>query len=700
MLAVPEPPVLTVTPPEGEPYEVTAEPDHGDWYRAELHGEHVGAYTLTASTTTQDGMHLRGSGHFEVAAPVGDSPSPVGWQPIGPNLEGGPIATTPADDDVAAVTQYVKAGPWTTDDGGETWRQHNRLPVAAGTGDIVVDAADPQTMWYAVNGRTGGYFDTVLDPAYEGRILRTDDGGETWRTLDFPDVFVLALVSDPQTQTLLAVTADAVMVSRDGGEQWSGYPNPVGEDLSDAAVGGDDLYLSGPGGVWALRGLVGGEPSVTEQVYDAAADGVGPVVGMVADDTVVAALTDNDIVVGSYDAGTTWSELYTAPDDDTFYIHLDDSDIVVTTYRDHHYLGTDHGRSWTTIAEPVRGGVEDDVVGWGDDLLWSSPGAGMFRTNREGAEPQRIGVQGGTAYDLAVVEDPDGNERLLAGTNADVYDTALPTRPKLPGDVAEWGLSGFEARFGSRVATVVPSPNDPQTAWKIVKDALSQFWVYRSTDGGNEWEVRGGTHEFPYDLALTAADPQRVVVAFGSLSGYGLFVTSDAGVNWRKLFHDQVFTTVAADPDDPDRLWLGSSSGLYRSDDFGHTVEKVADGQVTSVAVSGERIIAAGDVIQVSEDGGESFTTADAGGLPMNVGDLLVSPSDPDVWYAATGSYIANGLVKGGRGVLRSSDGGHTWVNVSGGLQNLDVVSLAASPDGRWLFAGTDLGGVHRARLR
>jgi hypothetical protein len=55
--------------------------------------------------------------------------------------------------------------------------------------------------------------------------------------------------------------------------------------------------------------------------------------------------------------------------------------------------------------------------------------------------------------------------------------------------------------------------------------------------------------------------------------------------------------------------------------------------------------------------------------------------------------------VKGGRGVLRSTDGGRTWVNVSGGLQNLDVRSLAASDDGKWLFAGTDQGGVHRLQI-
>jgi hypothetical protein len=69
------------------------------------------------------------------------------------------------------------------------------------------------------------------------------------------------------------------------------------------------------------------------------------------------------------------------------------------------------------------------------------------------------------------------------------------------------------------------------------------------------------------------------------------------------------------------------------------------------------------------------------------------------VLYAGTASYWQNGLPLGGRGVLRSADGGLTWQNVSSGLQNTAVLGLAVSPDGGWLYAGTEQGGVHRLRL-
>ncbi|SDU77299.1 Subtilase family protein [Jiangella alkaliphila] len=694
------PPTVTVTPPRGRPVTVTAEHEYDSWYRADLTGSRVGVYGLAVAADTTLGAQLIGSGTFEVAAPVGNSNNPAAWQPIGPNTSGGPITTTGADPDTAVVTQYAKAGPWTTDDGGETWRQHNRLPVPAGSGNdnVVVAADDPDTMWYAVNSATGLDFGIVLDNTYLGRILRTHDGGETWQQLDVPDAHTIALLSDPQTQVLVAVRPDALLVSRDGGDSWNSFPNQAGAQLTGAAVSGDDLYLSGYDAIWAVRGIMTGEPTGTDVVYEVT-DGYVEGLAATPDGETVAALVD-DVVIGSHDAGGSWAELYAVPNGGALDIVVNGDVMMVTTYRTVQHVSRDGGATWSQLPQPVAGAVEDDAVPWAGGLLWSSPGAGLFQAESDGSDPRRIGVQGGTVYDLAIADDASGAPQLLAGTDTDVYATALPTRPKLPDGGAEWGLSGYEAYIGTRIGQLAVDPQDPQTVWKIRKDALSQFWVYRSTDGGQEWELRGRTYEVPLDLVVGPADSGRVAVAFWSVVGAGLYVTDDAGTVWRKHFHDQLFTSVATDPAHPDRLWLASADGLYRSDDFGLTTEKVIDGEVVTVAVDGDRVIAAGSTIRVSDDSGATWHDADTGGLPMVVGDLIVSPSDPDTWYAATSSFTANGLVKGGRGVLRSTDGGRTWVNVSSGLQNLSVVSLEISPDGRWLYAGTQLGGVHRVRTR
>ncbi|MGH3500020.1 MAG: S8 family serine peptidase [Nocardioidaceae bacterium] len=696
------PPELTVTPPNGESYDVATKHHHGRWWQAQLHGKHAGAYSIQAHAPSALDVGLSGSGALEVV----DRPAygRLGvWQPIGPNGTAGDIHTTPADPDMAVVTQHGKAGPWVTRNGGGSWRQLNRLPVAAGTGDLVVDAKEPGTMWYAVNGSTGGFFDTTLDPTYQGRILRTRDGGRHWEMLDVPDVHYLALVSDPATQVLVAVSADAVLVSRDGGDSWSAYPSPVGDALVGAAIGGDDVFLASSSGVSVMRGVVSGEPEGTERVYDA---GDARVDDLVADDSLVAVLTGDDTVVGSRDGGTSWQQVYDVPKGGHFSagalsLVMHDDELAVTTYRDFNYLSEDHGRSWSKVSRPLSGALETDFAPWADgDMLWASEQAGLFRTGPDGADPSRIGVQGLTAYDLAVTESTDGTPQLLAGTVSGVYRTDLPTSGGLGDRVAEWGLSGYEAYNGALVGQLAVSPQDPSVVWKIRKDALDSFWLYRSAIGGGKWELRGRTGEVPLDIVVSPHDPDTVVVPFWSLSGAGLYVTHDGGDTWKKLFHKQIFTTAAADPDQPGRLWLGSASGLYRSDDFGVTVEKVAPGAVTAIDVAGPRVVIGGAKLRVSDNHGKSFHLADSGALPMRVSDLLVSPSDPGTWYAATTSYSASDLVKGGRGVLRSTDGGQTWTNISAGLQNLSVDALAVSPDGRWLYAGTVDGGVHRMRTR
>jgi hypothetical protein len=50
-------------------------------------------------------------------------------------------------------------------------------------------------------------------------------------------------------------------------------------------------------------------------------------------------------------------------------------------------------------------------------------------------------------------------------------------------------------------------------------------------------------------------------------------------------------------------------------------------------------------------------------------------------------------------GLLRSVDGGSSWYPFSEGISPYAVFGLAVSPDGRWLYAGTEGGGVFRRDL-
>ncbi|MET8437131.1 S8 family serine peptidase [Streptomyces sp900116325] len=666
------PPAVTVTPPHGKTIKVTAVADHGNWYRVAVTGRSAGAYKVSAAATAATGQRLIGSDAFEVTP---EDSRGHQWKPVGPNSESGDLTTTSGAPRQAVLTQTGKAGPWLTTDSGTTWSQLNRLPVSNGSGTVVIDTKRPDRWWYAVN--------SDAPPRTQGTILRTEDRGRTWQTLDVPDTHIAALVTDEQSRTLVAVTDAGLLVSSDAGDTWTASPTGVSGDVEWAAISGDDLYLATMDGIWVRSGVVSGAPGAARQVYESEDFDLR---GLAADGSVVVAYDIRTGVVGSYDHGRTWSTLLAQPWVGAN-VRMSGGDVFLSAVHES-WIGRNHGRTWSSIPNPADDAIPLDYDRWPDgSFTIAEQTAGLYRAAAAGTGYDRIGVQGGTVRDLAVT----GNT-LLAGTDYGVQ------RTKFPVSTPEWGASGNEGRFGESVGLVAVSPKNPQVVWKVREGSGNgSFYIYRSDDGGRTWEQKAAYAEKPTTLTIDPADAERVFVGYWTPVDAGLFATADNGATWKALHHDAYFDATIGDPHDPLRLWLGNAHGLYRSDDGGATVTKVADGSVSTIELDGSRLLVGGDGIRVSTDGGRTFRTADTGGLPTRVSDLIRVGK---TLYAATTRYVPNGIPRGGRGVLRSTDNGRTWANISTGLQNLDTTKLAASPDGAYLYVGTISGGVHRLKLR
>ncbi|MFJ6940470.1 S8 family serine peptidase [Streptomyces sp. NPDC101132] len=672
--ALDAPPRITVTPPRGKPFTLPTTMNGAGYYQADVTGKAPGAYRLSVRATTTDGRRITGTGAFEVTP--ADSRRNR-WEPVGPNSEAGHLALSPARPGQAVVTQFRKAAPWLTTDGGATWRQVGRLPIADGngTGAVVVDARRPDRWWYAVN--------TAADPTRRGTVLRTDDNGRTWRKLDVPDAHIDAFTADERTRTLVAVVDGTLLVSTDAGERWATYPTGVTGDVREATLVGGTLYLATFDGVWRMDGVGKGDPAPARLVLD---EPVNTVRGMAADSTVVAAYVPGTGVRGSYDRGRTWSTLLHLPDGGNG-LSASGGDLYLRVLFGAGQVSRDHGLTWKPLPAPSKAAIAMDYDRWADgSVTVSSEQDGLYRGTAAGTGYRRIGVQGLTTSALAA-----SGDQLLAGTVSGTYRTALPVAGP------EWGRSGAEGMTGRHTSHLAVSPRDTRVVWQVRRTATGLFEVSRSTDAGRSWKVKGTSSEVPTSILVHPADPDRVSVGFRSILGDGLFATTDGGRTWKNLFHERSFDALAGDPRDPRRLWLGNASGLYRSDDGGVTKTKVADGPVSAIATDGRRLVVGGTSVRVSTDGGRTFRTADTGPLALHVSDLL---RVGDVLYAATAGSRASGLVQGGRGVLRSTDNGLTWENISTGLQNTDTTELAASPDGRALYVGTVDGGVHRLKLR
>ena len=119
-----------------------------------------------------------------------------------------------------------------TDDGGTTWRMQHHAPE---------EERPLLDVWFR-DGRSG-----FATGAY-GYFLATDDGGETWtsRAISEDDYHLNALVPAGDGRLFLAAEAGIAYRSDDGGVTWRELPSPyAGSWFGGLALGADRVLLLG-----------------------------------------------------------------------------------------------------------------------------------------------------------------------------------------------------------------------------------------------------------------------------------------------------------------------------------------------------------------------------------------------------------------------------------------------------------------------
>lgn len=206
-----------------------------------------------------------------------------------------------------------------------------------------------------------------------------------------------------------------------------------------------------------------------------------------------------------------------------------------------------------------------------------------------------------------------------------------------------------------------------------------------SPDWAATWERR--------DPAVTdgleSAGAVRVIVPLGPtvfLGGDGgLFQSDDFGRTWQKLgvLGSVQCILLSRYFDIEPTIFAGTREGLLKSEDGGRTFRPTGlrGTPVTGLDWPGPALLAAtGRGVVVSNDGGSSFSPPGEGMPEGEVRAMVLSsfyPIDPVVFAAV-----------GGHGVYRSADGARTWS--SAGLADHVVSDLAWL--GPFLYAVTDRG--------
>jgi len=174
----------------------------------------------------------------------------------------------------------------------------------------------------------------------------------------------------------------------------------------------------------------------------------------------------------------------------------------------------------------------------------------------------------------------------------------------------------------------------------------------------------------------------------------GVYLSTNNGASWNAINSGLQNNEVNCFTVKDTNLFAGTYNGVYLSTNNGTNWNAedsgLANTGVTALAVSGDKIFAGttGGVF-VSTNNGANWTAAGSG-LP----DTLIIPAVSALIVFPNGAGDTN-LFAGmtGSGVYLLTNNGTNWIAVDSGLNgNIDIYSLATSPDGKNIFAGTGRG--------
>lgn len=110
-----------------------------------------------------------------------------------------------------------------------------------------------------------------------------------------------------------------------------------------------------------------------------------------------------------------------------------------------------------------------------------------------------------------------------------------------------------------------------------------------SQDSGKTWHTISSVTDNPIDFHAMAISPINNNILYGSPGGgNSLYVTQDEGKTWYSItsIPSQIIS-IAADPSNPNGLYIGTTSGLFNSNDQGNNWKKVESEFIRDSVVTG-----------------------------------------------------------------------------------------------------------------
>ena len=275
-------------------------------------------------------------------------------------------------------------------------------------------------------------------------------------------------------------------------------------------------------------------------------------------------------------------------------------------------------------------------VGTGSDGVRSnvSTGRGVYRSQDGGASWEFAGLYGAGQIGAVRIHPNDPNTVWVAA-NGDIFK---PSAERGVFKTTDGGKTWKKTLFVSDstgAMDVELQPGNPGTVYAWMSRIERKPWTiisgsreggfYRSGDGGESWTRLSsglpGELIGKGNLAVTAANPNRIYALIEAKPGGGLYRSDDAGQTWARVNAQGslvqrpfYYTTLGADPTNADVVYAGAE-GFFKSTDGGKTMTplRTPHGDNHDIWINptnGNTMVQANDGgANVSLDGGRTWST-------------------------------------------------------------------------------------------
>lgn len=591
------------------------------------------------------------------------------------------IIVDPKDADVVYVaasghewSDNDARGVFKTTDGGRTWTKVFYRSARTGAIDLVMDPAEPGTLYAAMWQRIRRkWSDPRAEPGYnEGGIWKTTDAGKTWNEVSsglpapqFRGRIGLDISrSNPNVLYAFIDNYDEGRPPRQG--ERDAYTRPIFE----ARIKSAEIYRTDD------KGQTWRKVTENNDFMMGHSGTYGWVFGQIRVDP-----TDENTIYTmglglnvSRDAGKTFATLRgTHGDHHGLWIDPKNPAILYNVNDGGFYHSSDAGKTWTY--DVAAGGAQFYNVTLDNSTPIWGYGSIQDQGSRRGLIDLSKGRDGIPAVEWSNAPGGEGSNHAIDPSNNDIVyshgfygnftreDVSQATgrggrgRGERPGVVSirpsvKEGEADLRAQW---MAPVITSQHDAATVY------LGFQYVFRSTDRGATWErispdltsndpsqmLLRSSSAIPYQTIVALAEsPQNASVLFAGTDDGKLQVTRDGGKSWDDL-------TASL----PVRKWI---SRIVPS--------KHVEGTVY-VTQRGREDDDFAPYVWKSTNGGKTFVSlvANVPAGPVNV--IREDPGEPNTLYLGTDF-----------GAFVSKDGGRTWGVLGGNLPSTQVSDLQVHP--------------------